>query len=428
MRKSVKWSGNQVQGRRACRAPVRMMAVAAVIAGSLSGPACNLSKVVDPIVNSTNAAVAAIDDATSKITAVSGSWQQVLQGTLTQLTGDAQSTVRNEIQTLLDNSIAAVQVGVQCTVDFVGRRVLQVLQEIKAELLGSTAPTPQPFVCSSAPTAVEFAAWQQNRVPTVTLTGFDLKVPLQVQLVQTTGTTTVPNVLAEISPYQASINLGATGLKLTPQTQRISVQTTATPPVELSAINVVQPQPVICVEKDISPEFPSPISFVPQQLTQGDGEFDGHGPHIALTIDLFPINSDIHYSVAMNAIETGGDHTSISGSGSGILSLSPPLPSGFAILAINGPATSSADYTDTNNTDDHVKPTNGGPVSEFVFVGDTDSSDFGKTQLKSATFNAIGLHVFQTANCVPAAQAKALVNDAHTTPELANHLRQMLAQ
>src|SRR5262249_24763593 len=156
-----------------------------------------------------NDAVATIDNAITQINAISGSWQSVLQDTLRKLTSDAQSTVRNEIQTLLQNSIAAAQVGAMCTVDFVGHRVVTALEAIKNQLLVRPAPAATPLVCSSAPSAIEFAAWQQNRIPVVTLTGFDLTVPLRVTHVQTEGSAVVANVLAEVSPYQATINLGA---------------------------------------------------------------------------------------------------------------------------------------------------------------------------------------------------------------------------
>src|SRR5215468_2161147 len=123
---------------------------AAVMATTLLGcDGCGLNKVLDPVVDPIKAAVSTLDDAIQKITAVSGSWQTVLQSSLTKLTADAQSTVRNEVQTLLNNTISTVQVSVMCTVDFLGHRVVQALQEIKAELLHTAPPPPDPVVCSS---------------------------------------------------------------------------------------------------------------------------------------------------------------------------------------------------------------------------------------------------------------------------------------
>jgi hypothetical protein len=408
------------------RSSIRGAAAMAISLAMLSG--CNL---LTPIVNPLTSAVLAIDSATEQITAASGSWQTVLQDTVKQLTADAQSTVRNEIQTLLDNSIAAVQVGVMCTTDFVGRRVLTVLQEIKAELLGRPAPTPVPFVCSSSPLAIEFDAWQQSRVPIVSLTGFDLKVPLQVSLVQTGGTTAVPNVLATVSPYQVTINLGATGLHLTPQTQRITVSTVSTaaqPSVELTAINVVQPQPKICQEKDLPPNIPGPISLVPLTRGIGDGEFDGNGPHIKATFVILPVGGGLNYIVTMSAKETNGGATEFRGIGSGTLSLNPPLASGLRILSVNGTLESDVEYTDNNTTNDLI-PSNGGPISQFLFVGDTDGDDFGKTRLLSANFRPLGLHVVETLNCVSRSEAQRLVASGKmVTPALIKHLQEALKQ
>src|SRR5215468_9799142 len=114
-----------------------------VMAAAVPTSGCHLDKVLDPVVDPVKAAVSTLDDAIQKITAASGSWQSVLQSSLSKLTADAQSTVRNEVQTLLNNTIATVQVSAMCTVDFVGHRVIQALQEIKAELLGGPPPAPQ---------------------------------------------------------------------------------------------------------------------------------------------------------------------------------------------------------------------------------------------------------------------------------------------
>ena len=299
-------------------AAVGMMVVLLISVG------CKLDQILNPVVDPLNNAISTLDDAISKVTTVSGSWQTVLQDTVSKLTADAQSTVRNEVQTLLLNSVAAVQVGAMCTVDFIGHRVVQALQRIKAALLGQSPPPLAPFVCGSAPLAVEYEAWQQNRVPIITLTGFDLKVPLGVRLVETTQTKDVPNVLAEISTYQATINLGATGLHLTPQSQRVVVLTQEQPPVELSAINVVQPLPKICAEKDLN-VFPQPISFMPSH-TRGDSEYNGHGPHTTAQVSIYPVGAHLMYQVSMKAEETESDWTTVAGSGGGELSLSPPMP------------------------------------------------------------------------------------------------------
>jgi hypothetical protein len=400
-----------------------VVAVAPAVAPALG---CHLDKVLDPVVDPLKAAVSTLDDAIQKITAASGSWQTVLQSSLSKLTADAQSTVRNEIQTLLNNTIATVQVSVMCTVDFVGHRVVQVLQEIKAELLGGPPPAPDPVVCSSSPIAVEFAAWQENRVPVVTLTGYDLKAPLQVKLVQTTGAAVVPNVLASVSPYQATINLGTTGLKLTPQSQKISVLTTANPPVELSGINVIQPQPKICEERDTPPLAIGPVSLVADSHTGGDGEFNGNGPHVQIAFQMFPLGTDLRYLMTIIATETGGDGTQFRGFGGGTLSLNPPLPAGFTIVSVNGATASAADYTDQDSKDDHVSPNNGGPVREFVVVGDTSGDDFGKTGIKSVSFNTVGLHIKETGNCVTKAEARTLIASGKVTPELVQHLQAAL--
>jgi hypothetical protein len=403
------------------RSAVFLLGLAGVVAGG-----CKLDQILNPVVDPLQNAVATLDDAISKISATSGSWQNVLQDTVGKLTSDAQSTVRNEVQTLLQNSVAAVQVGAMCTIDFIGHRVVQSLERIKASLLGQSPPPLSPFVCGSAPLAVEFDAWQQSRVPIVTLTGYDLKVPLGVRLVETTGTTDVPNVLASISTYQVTINLGATGLHLTPKSQRIVVLTAEPTPVELSAINVVQPQPKICVEKDVDNVVPQTISFLPSSHTRGDSEFDGSGPRVTAQVSIYPVGSHLNYRVSMTAAETESDWTTVTGSGAGELTLSKPVPANFRIAAVNGPTVSNASYVDQNHNEDHVRPTNGGPVSEFRFLGDTSGDDVGRTRMTAAVFNSIGLHLVEIQNCVTRAEARSLLSsDPSLTPSMTSHLKSL---
>jgi hypothetical protein len=260
----------------------------------------------------------------------------------------------------------------------------------------------------------------------VTLTGFDLKGPLRVELVQTTGTAAVPDVVAIASPYQATINLGATGLKLTPLSQRIVVSTTSEPRIDLTEINVVQPQPKICQEKDLPPTTPAAIGFLPENHIAGDKEFDGHGPRIKASLVILPVHGELSYIFVMSAKETGGDETEVRGMTSGILQLNPPVPSGFKIIAVNGRLESDVEYVDRDHFNDHIAP-NGGPVREFVFVGDTDGDDVGRTRLLQASFNPLGLHVIETGNCVTRAEARSLLRAGGVvTSTLTNHLRASL--
>lgn len=89
-----------------------------------------------------------------------------------------------------------------------------------------------------------------------------------------------------------------------------------------------------------------------------------------------------------------------------------------------GPAGAAARNQDTK--DDHVSPNNGGPVREFVVIGDTSGDDFGKTGIKSVSFNTVGLHIKETSNCVTKAEAKTLIASGKVTPELAQHLQAAL--
>lgn len=153
---------------------------------------------------------------------------------------------------------------------------------------------------------------------------------------------------------------------------------------------------------------------------------DGNGPHVQIAFQMFPVGAELRYLMTIIATETRPDNTEFRGFGGGTLSLNPPLPAGFTIVSVNGATASSADYTDQDTKDDHVSPNNGGPVREFVVVGDTPSSDFGKTGIKSVSFNTVGLHLRETGNCVTRTEARSLIASGKVTPELVQHLQAAL--
>jgi hypothetical protein len=395
--------------------------------------ACNLGALIDPIVNTAQSAIDQIDEAVAQLNNQSTSWQQVLQDLEGKLVGDAQSTIRTEVQTLLTNSIASVQVGAMCSVDFVGQRVKQALLALKAKLLGQTPPVPQPVICVASPLFVEFEAWQQRRIPVVTFTGFDLKAPLQVKLVETNRTVDATASLAGVSQYQATLNMGTTGgVPLTAQSLRMVVSANGSPTCSqlndpaCSTITIVH-LPKICRESD-RPVTPASIGFVPPNHPTGDKDYSGNGPHVFARVSLQASGQSVSYQVFMRARETKSDWTTVEGSGGGTLSLIPPLPAGLKILSINGPTMSEVTYTDQNHTDDFESPSNGGPVRKFAFVGDTSGDDVGRTRLKEASFNPLSLHVVETVDCVTATEARSMMaSPTHLSPTLLEHLRRELA-
>src|SRR4051812_25168946 len=101
-KEAVMWIAKQTHG-------ARRAAMAHVVAGALALAATSSCGAVGPIVNSVNNVADTIDKAIAQINAVSSSWQTVLKDTVGQITDGAQSTIRNEIQTLLDNSVGMIE-------------------------------------------------------------------------------------------------------------------------------------------------------------------------------------------------------------------------------------------------------------------------------------------------------------------------------
>jgi hypothetical protein len=352
---------------------------------------CDSGRCVDSAVGTLKVAIA-------KVTATPSSWPAVLQEALGKLNAPEQSTQRDAVRALLEGAQAAQRAGTLCTVELIGGRVLTHLESLKDRLLGEPPTTPTPFVCGTNPLSVEFAKWQAGQVPSVKLIGFGLVEPLRVQLVQTTG----PSVAGFTSPgaggFQASIDLGPAGVRLTTASQRILVVTSAQPPVEIAVINVVQPQPKICQERDLTVQLVGTVNLVPT-LRRGDSEFNGHGPRIIARLELLPAGSQVNYVVTMTATETIADFTTLSGTRTGALTVSPAVPANHRITRLNGTTVSTVDFTDRSHAQDFIRPVTG-PVSEFVFTGDIDGLDVGRTQLHAVKFRSIGIHVIETGSCV----------------------------
>lgn len=346
-----------------------------------------------------DSAVGTLKVAITSITATPSSWPTVLQEALGKLNAPGQDAQRNAVRALIEGAQAAQRAGTLCTNELIGGRVLTHLEALKDRLLGEPPAAPTPFVCGTNPLSVELAKWQIGQVPSVRLIGFDLVEPLRVQLVQTTGSSVAGLTSPGAGGFQATVDLGPNGVRLTTASQRILVVTSAQPPVEIAVINVVQPQPKICQERDLTVQLVGTVNLIPAHTGRGDREFEGHGPRIIARLELLPAGSQVNFVATMTATETISDFTTLSGTRTGGLTVSPAVPANHRVTRINGTTVSTVDFTDRSHAEDFIRPPTG-PVSEFHFIGDTPSVDAGRTQLVGVKFRSIGIHVIETGNCV----------------------------
>ena len=134
--------------------------------------------------------------------------------------------------------------------------------------------------------------------------------------------------------------------------------------------------------------------FVPPH-TQGDREFDGHGPCVHFSLDLRAVDdgSALAADYDMQAFECSGsfaspqsDFTAAAGQRSEIVASAGP---GGEILGFSVDAHLVQDYIDTNHADDVFTFAGTEPVSSLRFVGDTSGSEAGTKSGVFLTFRPV---------------------------------------
>lgn len=135
---------------------------------------------IDPV-------VAQIDKAVQIIAGQSDQWRFALEQLMANLPDTASALIRQDIQNLLDRTIASAGVQFACQGDIFGRRLQSALAEIRRKVTSNNPePTPvqlPPMICSN-PGAIEMAT-APEKWNTVRFTGYDLDhTDMQNRLVQ----------------------------------------------------------------------------------------------------------------------------------------------------------------------------------------------------------------------------------------------------
>jgi hypothetical protein len=377
-------------------------------------PACKGCLFGDSIDNATAQATAVLQDGIDKITANLSSWQTVLQDMQSKLTKDTQSTLRNEVTNLLQGSIAVANSSLQCDVDFIGHRVIQSLRRLLDKAAGKT-PTDllEPAVCSDVPTAVDYAAWQQSRVPKVDIYGYDFDAgDLSLWLLTGSARTDVSSRLTKSSSYSLTVNLGGTPLLFNGQQQKLQAiwkQNFSNP---VSEIPVVLPVTPVCETRKVTIPTVPPISFAPPKVGGGDNDFDGNGPAITTSISLaLSGRTALNATIFMHAKETQSDWTEVQGSIVRTIFKTDP---GWAIDHIITPTSASDSFVASGHA---LITRNPGPPCESELIqGDTDGDDVGRTST-TVRFTTIDVWEVQTDHCLSPTTARALIRDGNISPE-----------
>ena len=121
-----------------------------------------------------------INEAVEDLSNLPGNANSILEGLITDLediaaksTSDLESIAEdalNEVETISQYLTASINIGINCSIDFMGKRVKLSLQELIAELENSPPPQRIPAVCLPAP-----ATLKAHNPEVIRFTGYDFK-------------------------------------------------------------------------------------------------------------------------------------------------------------------------------------------------------------------------------------------------------------
>jgi hypothetical protein len=351
----------------------------------------SINNLTGEVATSTDKAVSIMDGAIASLADESADWQIVVQDAINQLTDEAHTFLRNDLNNLLQRAPANVGTEFKCSVDFLRKRVRQELIYIKAKFLGLEVPDKEPSLCTVVPLAVD-ASFVPDDLRLVEFYGYDFDtVPVEVLLRSGGQDQDVSRFLDRPTPYHLTLNLGANGVQLSSTSERFILRWKGE---TISTIGILQPGVPICGTKHV--DFrPDSLSFVPSH-TRGDREYAGNGPDVTVAVALSHTQTGVSAEVSMTAAEVGGDHTTASGSETFSLNYVPEP--GWVISQILSTTESQFDYRD-DDTNDDVYP-GSGPVASYTFIGDTKGDDVGETGVKIEFVPNVTVELTENTNCV----------------------------
>ena len=391
-----------------------------VILFSLTLTGCNfikgqIDKLLGRADDLTEKVVSSLDNAIGSLNATSANYEEILQKLVSELPGEVQSTVTNEVSNLLNRTVAAAGAEVRCDADFFRIRVQQALQRIKAKFLNQPMPAVEPNLCNVIPLAIDMnlSADRRNKLE---FYGYDFDMTaIQVLLYNGASAIDVSNKLDQPTHYHMTLNLGSNGVPVSTASTRLVLRWNNR---DISSIGIIQSTPDIC-ETTYHTFQPASVSFMPP-LVRGDREFDGNGPIVNSSVNLINTGKELIARVYMNARETKSDYTTGSGTKDFVIFTADPDKT---IEAIVTPAAASYSYIDNNHNMDEF--TGSGPVRKFKFMGDGSGDDVGFHTRVEIDFNNVRVQLKETGDCVSSATLRVLELQNRISPRVITEMRAM---
>lgn len=272
----------------------------------------------DSVTDSVDEAVAVIDKGINDINTGSADWQTVLQRVAKDLPEDISANIRVDAQSLADRSIASSGVEFRFNNDYLARRAVQSLENLKAELLGKAPPVLPPALSHVVLPSVDINTLSSSR-STLSYFGYDLDHRdsngdlFKIFAITDQGTKLpIPeDRIGRTTHYEATVNLG--GLQNWLYEQKVRKLT-----FEWNGSSYDQGEVVIVpwepqIKSSDVVEKSSSAPYIPP-LISGDADFDtdpdpdSYNPtHIRLEGRMYTDGKYIKGKVYMWAQENGGD-------------------------------------------------------------------------------------------------------------------------
>lgn len=362
--------------------------VALSLAVTLTG--CGLGDTV-------NRAVSAIDQAIDDITVQSQDWQVTLNHMTDDLPREARALIQNDLVQLAERAAGAVTTGVQCIVDMLGKRVVEGLRSLRAQLLDEPYDPPPPSVCQFTPAEVNLGAGPET-YQTIRIYGYDMdsSKPLHASVRTKSGTITdISDKLRQQTKYLSVLDLQDVQFPSNADLLTVSGANDG-----LGQLPVLQPVPPKCKTQE---RHAAPVDRrVAASLVRGDAEFFGNGPLTTASFAVANTGDALQATLSVSAQEQvpalyappgtwwNGD-TYAEGSSTWPLW---EAPDGWQIVSYTPAAPVESYVARDTSTDTHFLPASGGSiVKAWTVVGDTPGVDVGVDNGTSVTASFSTLHV-----------------------------------
>ena len=172
----------------------------------LQGSQC-ISKSIQPTVDQVTQS---FDNAITSLSSNSDQWQATLQALENNLVQQGQTTLANQVQSVINRGIATASGEFRCDVTFLAVGLKDALQDILAHFQGQSPPPPPPHFCTIDPTVIDLGIAPAQRPASLNVYGFNLtQENLWVAVVDEDGTRHVPapGIFAVPTEFLATFNI-----------------------------------------------------------------------------------------------------------------------------------------------------------------------------------------------------------------------------